>query len=147
MGEYRRGIPVLRALAERSVRLGRLARASGALTTVSRFLVALGDFAEGREARIEAAGLAERLIEPSYASSQLVAAEDEVRLAVDEGWGAPMENVGPGMGHGEFPEWSRAANSAAIARIHAHLGRVEPALRRLASVLPAIDGAPAWAGH
>src|SRR5262249_7718367 len=34
-----------------------------------------------------------------------------------------------------------------IARSHARMGRVEPAIRRLASVLPAIERAPGWALH
>ena len=46
---------------------------------------------------------------------------------------------------GNFASGTGQRISAAIARTHAHMGRVEPALRRLASVLPAIERAPAWA--
>ena len=41
--------------------------------------------------------------------------------------------------------WYRASTEAAIARIHARMGRADRALRRLASVIPALEKAPGWA--
>src|SRR5262249_35188922 len=77
-------------------------------------------------------------------TAQLVAAEDEWRLAMDEGWDIPMQRVGPRPGEGWPRRVYRAANIAGIARMHARMGRVELAMRRLTSVLPTVERAPGW---
>src|SRR5262249_55531330 len=53
--------------------------------------------------------------------------------ASDPGWGRGDSSCGTGVGI-----------AAATARTHAHMGRSEAALRRLLSVLPAIERAPGW---
>src|SRR5262245_64317678 len=63
---------------------------------------------------------------------------------MDVGWEEPMENVVPGMGAAMLAFY-RAGFQASIARTHARMGRIERAMRRLASVLPAIERAPGWA--
>src|SRR5262249_13934641 len=129
VGQYRRGLPVLRESAEQNEHQGKIGRALGQWAAVSRFHIALGEFAAAQEARSGGAALAERLPEPSIATAQLVGAEDEWRLAMDEGWDTPMQEVGPRPGEGLPRRAYRAANGAAIARTHAHMGRVEPAMR------------------
>src|SRR5262249_7790541 len=89
-----------------------------------------------------AALLAERLPEPSTAIAWLIAGDDEWRMAVDEGWDEPFRDAGPGMGQGRVLAWYRAGFHASIARTHARMGRAERAIRRLASVLPAIERSP-----
>jgi tetratricopeptide (TPR) repeat protein len=145
VGEYRSGLPLLREAAEQSEQQGKIGRAVEAWASVARFHAALGEFAAAQEARNRGATLAERLPEPSIATAQLIGAEDEWRLAMDEGWDFPMQRVGPRPGEGQPRRVYRAANVAAIARMHAHMGRVEPAMRRLSSVLLAIERAPGWA--
>jgi hypothetical protein len=144
VGNYRQGIPLLREDAVESERVGKIGRAVAAWAAVSRFHVALGEFCEGRDARRRAGALAERLPGPSYGVAQLIGAEDEWRLAQDEGWDDPMHEVGPGVGQLEM-WWYWAGVHGGIARLHAHMGRVEPAMRRLKAVLPAIECSSAWA--
>jgi len=83
------------------------------------------------------------LSEPSFVTAGLLGAEDEWRMAMDQRWDAPMENVGP-MGQGQVLGWFQRSLtvSAATARTHARMGRVEPAIRRLARVVPALERAP-----
>jgi hypothetical protein len=85
------------------------------------------------------------LPEPPWAIQHLIAAEDEWRVAMDDAWDAPFENLGPGARHWPPASQYRASVEASIARSHAHMGRMERAVRRLTSVLPAIEGAPGWA--
>src|SRR4029450_13200401 len=113
---------------------------------LSRCHIALGEFTVALEARRRGAALAERLPEESQlATIQLVAAEDDWRSAMDDGWDSPLESGGPGMGRGRVLASYRAGVHASIARTHARMGRNERALRRLASVVPAMECAPAWA--
>src|SRR4030095_3106842 len=104
-----------------------------------------GEFSESREAHRRAEALAERLAEPSYPTAQLVFAEDDWRLAMDEGWDQPMENVGPGLGGGRVLARYRAIIHAARARAGARTGRTRKAIRIVESLLPAVEQAPAWA--
>src|SRR5262249_42669301 len=78
-------------------------------------------------------------------TAHLLAGEDEWRMATDQDWDEPMENLGPGLGRGRVLARYGAIQQASIARTHARLARVGPAIRRLASVLPAIEAAPEWA--
>jgi len=144
VGDYRQGVSTLQALAEEYESHGWLVWAATSLAIAARFNVALGEFTDVQEARRRAAALAKSSAEPWVATVQLLGAEDEFRLAMDENWDAPLESVGPGMGHGRAMKWYQANVGAVIARTHAHMGRVERAIRRLGSVLPAIEHAPGW---
>ncbi|HKA31298.1 MAG TPA: AAA family ATPase [Candidatus Binatia bacterium] len=144
-GENPRDLRRLQEEAAEHERVGSIGRAVGAWAIVSRFQVVLGEFAEARETRRRANALAERLPEPPWAIQHLIAAEDEWRVAMDDAWDAPFENLGPGARHWPPASQYRASVEASIARSHAHMGRMERAMRRLASVLPAIEGAPGWA--
>ena len=145
VGDYRCGLPLLLEEACECEGKGKIGRAVALWAGVSRFHTALGEFDRAREARLRAAALAERLAEPAYGTAQLVGAADEWRMAMDEGWDDPMESAGPGIGQGRVLAWYRAGVRAAVARTHARMGRVEPAMRGLTSVLPAIEGGPSWA--
>jgi tetratricopeptide (TPR) repeat protein len=138
-------LPRFREVAEKFERQGKIGSAVSLWATVSRFHATLGEFAQAQEARRRGSALAERLPDEQIATSFLVTAEDEWRMAMDEGWDAPMESVGPGTGLGAVLLQYRAIIEASIARRHARMGRCEPAMRRLAAVLPAIERAPAWA--
>jgi tetratricopeptide (TPR) repeat protein len=140
-GDYRRDLPHMRAVAEELDRQRKIGRAVAFWAYVARSHCALGEFSRAREARLRGAALAERLIEPAIATAQLVVAEDEWRMAMDEDWDRPIENVGPGMAQGRF----QATVDASIARTHARMGRVERALSRLEAVVPIITQAPGWA--
>jgi class 3 adenylate cyclase/tetratricopeptide (TPR) repeat protein len=138
-------LPRMRERAEELEHQGKIGRAVSQWAILSSFHATLGEFVQAHEARRRGSALAERLPEGQVATVFLVGAEDEWRMAMDEGWDAPMENVGPGMGQGAVRGHYRASLDAAIARRHARMGRCEPAMRRLAAVLPAIERAPAWA--
>jgi tetratricopeptide (TPR) repeat protein len=138
-------LPRMRERAEEFERQGKIGGAVSHWAIVSSFHATLGEFVQSQEARRRGSALAERLPEEQIATVFLVGAEDEWRMAMDEGWDAPMENVGPGMGQGAVRAHYRASVDASIARRHARMGRCEPAMRRLAAVLPAIERAPAWA--
>src|SRR5262249_49625508 len=100
VGDYRRARPYFQAEIDKSERQGQVAKALYVLSGISKFHTALGDFAESRKASRRASELAERSVEPSQSTAQLVIAEDDWRVAMDEGWDHPMENVGPGLGDG-----------------------------------------------
>ena len=143
-GEYKESLAPLYKSATTWRQLGRIAREADNWATISRCHVALGDFTQAQEARRRAAALAARLPKGSIHTATLVGAEDEWRMATDEGWDEPMLNVGPGMSQTEERGIYRASVVAAIARTHARRGRIEPALRRLAAVIPALDRIPGW---
>jgi tetratricopeptide (TPR) repeat protein len=147
VGQYHQDLPAVQQLAAEHERIGNLAHAIANWTTVSRFQVALGAFAEARETRARAIALAERSPQLLWAPQFLIAAEDEWRLATDDAWDAPLEVGVPDLR--ELPQGSqfRATFDASIARMHAHMGRVEPAMRRLAAVVPAIERAPGGADN
>jgi len=106
---------------------------------------ALGEFARAREACQKSAALAARLTVASIHTAHLVAGEDEWRMALDEGWDEPMDHLGPGLGKGTVSKMSGAGLMAAKARIHARLGRTDKAMHWLATAIPAVERAPAWA--
>jgi tetratricopeptide (TPR) repeat protein len=146
-GEYRRGLPVWRDLARDAERQGRLALASSCWASVYRLHIALGEFAEAREARDRTLAFARRLTVPSYHSGAIVTGDDELHAALDEGWNDPVENVGPGFGEGAVRAWFAAGVGASAARRHARLGRAERAVARLAPVISAIERAPCGANN
>jgi tetratricopeptide (TPR) repeat protein len=131
--------------AARSEKQGRLANAALAWTRVFRFHTARGEFAQGDDARRQLPSLLERIPDTSFVYNHCTAGEDEWRLAHDEDWDAPMfgwrtPDVAVGV-----VKYYRAPTDAAVARTHAHMGRAERALRRLARTVVAIEKAPGWA--
>ena len=146
-GEYRSCLSANRDLAVSAERRGRLGRAATLWANTARMHIALGEFAEAEGTRRRAAALAGRLTEPSIGLAAFTDLEDDRRLAMDEEWDAPIDQPGPGIGEGQARKWywSNPAVGAAIARTHARMGRVERAMRRLASVVPIIEQAPAGA--
>lgn len=147
-GDYRNGLPLWREWAEQAERTGRIGAAVAFWASTFRLHTALGEFAGARAARSRAAALAARLSVPSMHTSQLVAGEDEWRMAHDEDWDQPMTHLGPGtpgQRGATGQSFYGASTWASIARLHARVGRIEPALRRLASIIPAIEQAPGWA--
>jgi class 3 adenylate cyclase/tetratricopeptide (TPR) repeat protein len=137
---YRGQLPGMREQAEECERQGKIGLAVLRWAGVFCFHTALGEFDRALDARGRAVALAQRLTEPGAATTDLVGAEDEWRMAMDEGWDSPMGG-GPRSG---LPGL-RASTDAAIARTHARMGRMERALGRLEKVLPAIERAPGWA--
>src|SRR5206468_2378489 len=100
---------------------------------------------DARQARTRSAALAARLPSPSLYTIQINAGDDEWRMAHDEGWDQPIDELGLSHGKGTVRAWYRAATEAAIGRVHARMGRVDRALRRLASLIPALEKAPGCA--
>jgi class 3 adenylate cyclase/tetratricopeptide (TPR) repeat protein len=145
MGQYRRDMNRLREEATLNADQGKIGRAVWIWATVSRLHIALGEFAHALEARKRGIALAERLPEPSHYTAHLITAEEDWRLATDEGWDDPFETIVFGIGRGFAGAAFRAVVQASSARIHARTGRAERAIRRLAPLLPAIERAPAWA--
>jgi tetratricopeptide (TPR) repeat protein len=145
VGDYRGLRPYFQREIDNSERQGQVAKALYVLSSISKFHTALGDFAESRKASRRASELAGRSVEPSQSTAQLVIAEDDWCVAMDEGWDHPMENVGPGLGDGPVLARYRAIIHAASARTDARMGRIPQALRMLESLLPALEKAPAWA--
>src|SRR5262249_12584687 len=103
------------------------------------------EFERAREARDRAAALARRLPRATVVTAQLLLAEDQLRMALDEDWGKPLDFLGPGMGEGAVLGWYRAPVEAAVARLLARLARPAKAVERLALVIPAIERAAYWA--
>ncbi len=143
-GEYRGEVRALREQAQRNEAAGRITSAAALWANCGRLHTALGSFADARAARDRSAALIARLPSSSHDSAVLATAVDEWRMATDEGWDEPIPG-GPGFGTGAVLQWYRASVMAAAARTHARMGRFDHALRRLASVIPAIERAPCWA--
>ncbi len=141
----RRDLPGMREGAEELERQGKIGGAVRLWAMVSRCHIILGEFTQAQDARRRAGTLAERLPEAQIATSFLAVAEHEWRMAMDEGWDAPMESVGPGIVQGAYLVWFRIYTLASVARIYARMGHVEPAVQALAGLLPAIERWPEWA--
>jgi class 3 adenylate cyclase/tetratricopeptide (TPR) repeat protein len=146
-GQYRRSIRKLREEVPEIARAGKIGREAWAWATTARLHVALGEFDQALAARRTGVSLADRLPLASAYPDHFVAGEHEWRMAMDEGWDAPMEAVGGTTSQRPVQAWFRAAFQASIACAHARMGRAERAMRRLSSVLPAIERAPAWASN
>jgi tetratricopeptide (TPR) repeat protein len=143
-GEYRLGVARIRELAVDAERRGRLGRAVPLWATAARLYIALGEFAEGEEARERAAALAGRLTEPSIGIMLVLNADYYWRLAKDDGWDIPIEPPGPGLGQWGALPGRHALVLTTLALALARMGQVEPAMQFLATVQPAIERAPAW---
>jgi class 3 adenylate cyclase/tetratricopeptide (TPR) repeat protein len=146
-GDYRGSVSKTRELAADAERRGRLCPAVPLWANAARLHIALGDFADAEEARRRAASIAGRLTEPSSGLGLLIAVQDDWRLATDEGWDAPIEQAGPGLGDERARAWywGSGGTLAAIARGLARMGRVESAMQFLESVQLALERLPAWA--
>jgi tetratricopeptide (TPR) repeat protein len=146
-GEYRRNTPRVRKHAAICEEQGRIGQAASCWAHLFWLHTALGEFAQARDARHRAAALAARIPGASIPTAQIILAEDQWRMAVDEDWDKPMAHLGPGLGQGPVLAWYRAAVQAAIARTLARMGRAERALVPLAFVIPAIEKAMVWADN
>jgi class 3 adenylate cyclase/tetratricopeptide (TPR) repeat protein len=144
VGQYRRGLRLHYDEATQNAHQGRIGNQVLVWTNISRLHIALGEFEQAREALQRSVALAEHLPESSRYTVAVLSAEDELRMATDEGWDTPLVNPGPGLNRALDLSWYRTTTQASIARTHARMGRVEQAIRRLSSVLPAIAGAPVW---
>ncbi len=138
-GEYRRSLPMWENKAAEAERQGAIANAILGWAEAARCPNALGELAPARAASDRAWALATRLPGPSVQVANLVAAGDEICLARDERWEASLKALRPDWDQVIENKIFLAVNRAAIARIHAHLGRVEPALALLAKAIPAIE--------
>ena len=141
-GEYRSSLPWFYDWAAHVMKLGLIVPALDAWSTIARCHTALGELARAREALHCAKGLAERVPGPSQAKTMLVAARDDFRAIVDEGWGQRIDV--PRLPRRHLLPWYRASTDGAYARLHARSGRVEPALRSFRALVPAIEQAPGW---
>ena len=141
LGKYRHGASMSSKWAVENEARGRVAEAVGNWAAASRYHTALGEFALAREARRRGTGLARRFLSPSPFTGQLVGAEDELCMALDQGWDESVGHLGPGV----VFTWYLGALYAGAARIHARMGRTERAVRRLASVIPALEKGACWA--
>ncbi|HKN01781.1 MAG TPA: AAA family ATPase [Candidatus Binataceae bacterium] len=138
-GEYRRTPPMWENRAAEAERQGAIANAILAWATAACCRNGLGELAAARAAYDRARALATRLPGPSIQAANLLAAADEICLARDERWEASLKALRPDWEQVIENKWFLAVNRAAIARIYAHLGRVEPALALLAKAIPAIE--------
>jgi tetratricopeptide (TPR) repeat protein len=141
LGKYRHGTSMCSKWAVENEAQGRIAEAVANWAAAFRFHTALGEFVLAREAQRRGAGLAGRLVGPSPFTGRLVSGEDESRMALDQGWDEPLGHVGPGL----MLTWYVGSAYAMVARIHARMGRTDRALRRLASVIPALEKGSCWA--
>ena len=144
LGDYRQGLALFSRRARESEDRGRIALASFLWARTFLFHTALGEFDSARNARQRSASLATRLPHPSFLTSHLIVCEDDWRMAVDDAWDAPLEDLGPGLAQVSEP-WLRVQLRSAKARTDARMGRADRALRGLAEILWAIDRAPDWA--
>jgi tetratricopeptide (TPR) repeat protein len=122
---------------------GRMGRAILAWALCFRACTTRGDFTQALEVRAHLKTLTARGTHASVFLGHVTAAEDEWRMARDEDWDVPMGEWGPNE-EGPIAIWYRASNRAGFARIHARTGRVDRAIRRLESVMPAIEKGAAW---
>jgi class 3 adenylate cyclase len=140
VGDYRAGVAQYLASAKRSEQRRQIASAAGFLALFARCHIALGEFPEARETIQRAVEYALRMPAPSMQTAQVFVGEDEFRMALDEGWDEPFEQLGPGFGQQSiFSVRYRASLRAAAARVDARVGRFDKAIDRVASVVNAIE--------
>jgi class 3 adenylate cyclase/tetratricopeptide (TPR) repeat protein len=145
VADYRGGLGPLRTLAMTCESHGRIAQAVRYWTRVARYQTALGLLAESRQSIDRSIALVRRLPGPSSHAAQILVAEDEWRMAMDAGLDDPIGLPGGRPAEGFYVARNRAAFAASVARIHARMGRVERARRRLGDLIPALEHAPPWA--
>jgi class 3 adenylate cyclase len=147
-GEYQRVLPMLAGEAEAAERQGRIAAAMAAWANAARCHNALGNLASATAAQARAQALAGRLPGASFQLLQLIATQDELRLATDEGWDESLKLIDVLIRQPAAEnQWAFAAIRAAGARVYAHLNRADDALGLLATLVAPLERAPVWAAN
>lgn len=138
-------LAVLRDGVAQSEREGRHGLLSYYLATLARALISLGDLPAAREAIDRARDIVGRLAYPSTQQLIVLAADNDLRLALDEGLEDMLDASGA-RGPALAPEyhWAMAAVRAATARTCASVGRADQALLLLDGIPRALEAAPPW---
>lgn len=144
-GEYRGALELCLVEATRAEGRGQINRAAMLWGCAAVTRIALGSFAAAGEAKERARMLSKRAPGRSPAAFMLATVDDDLRLALDEGW----ERAGEGGQTAAEPpveyHWLAAGVRAAVARTMARIGHADPALFFLAGALPAISRGAGWA--
>lgn len=141
-GDYRRAAAAGRQEALEWEDRGLLTEAAFTWANVFRSYVARGEFGRAREARDRSRALMARLPNQSVLIGQILGGEDELRMALDEGWGAELEPGDPIIG--PLLTWFGAGIQSASARTCARMGQDELAMMIMPLVMPAMANPPIW---
>jgi len=144
-GEYRRCLPLLEAEADEAESLGRIARAVRARCVAALCQASLGQVEDAAASVARAEALSARLGSPIML---VLNAQETMAMVLDEGWEpiadlcdkvlVPVAEANPALAWGLGFVYSVATHASAAC------GRVDDAMRHLASVVPWLEEAPGW---
>lgn len=144
-GEYTRASELLSLLAPRAEEQGEFAWAAISRNNLGRCQRAMGLFGRADDALARAKVLAERAGQPPSVMLNVLAAQDERCLCLDDGWDDLLASADDIDTTGSDNRWAMAAFTAALARINATLGDPDGALACLEAVIGALTRASGWA--
>ncbi len=144
-GEYRHCLPLLEAEATEAESLGRIARAVRAWSMVTLCQASLGLVEEAAASVARAEALSARLGTPI---ALVLNAQEALAMALDEGWEpiadvcdkvlVPVAEGSPALA------WALGFVYSVATHASAACGRVDDAMRHLASLVPWLEQAPGW---
>lgn len=134
-GEYRRAAQLLAVLAPAVEERGELVWAATCRNNLGRCQRALGEFGPADYSLGLAHALADRAGNPPGTTLNLLAAEDERCLVLDQGWDELLASAEGIERSGPVNQWAMAAFMAAAARIYARLGDTATSLAHLDAVI------------
>jgi len=147
-GESRRSLPIWRKEAAEAEQQGRIVWAMTSWASVARCHIALGEFTVGQAAYDRAVALSSRMAGASPWLLNLLSAQQDMRMALDEGWDEVFNDPRI-LSLMQQPvtenQWAWAPIRAAGAYLFSRINQPDLALQRYLSLLPALKCGAGWA--
>ena len=146
-GDMRKCLAVWRKEAGEAERQGRIASAMTSWASITRCHVALGEFTSAQAAYDRAAALSSRAAGASPWLLNLLSAQYEMHMALDDGWLELLNDpriVNLLQQPATENQWASAPIRAAAAYLFSRINQPELALQRCLSVLPALERGAGW---
>jgi class 3 adenylate cyclase/tetratricopeptide (TPR) repeat protein len=146
-GEIRGSLPVWRREAAEAEQQGRIVWAMTSWASVARCHIALGEFTAGQAAFDRAWALSNRSAGPSPWLLNLLSAQQDLRMALDDGWEEVLSDpriISLMQQPTTENQWASAPIRAAGSYLFSRINQPDLALQRYLSLLPAIKGGAGW---
>jgi class 3 adenylate cyclase/tetratricopeptide (TPR) repeat protein len=146
-GEIRESLPLWRREAAEAELQGRIVWAMTSWASVARCHIALGEFTAGQAAYDRASALSNRSAGPSPWLLNLLSAQQDLRMALDDGWEEVLSDpriISLMQQPTTENQWASAPIRAAGSYLFSRINQPDLALQRYLSLLPAIKGGAGW---
>lgn len=142
-GEYRRALPILDETAGAAMERGQIVLAAFCLAVTSWIHLTSGNLEEAVAAHARAVQLQERVGTAPLLEAMIAGAENGLLNVKGESPDLQLARIEARIAADALGnQWTSANLRSVAASLAARLGRVDAALEYLASIMPAIDGAP-----